>query len=131
MRLPDWQLRFSEFGKARVSMPFVWGSNDCCSFAAAGVAAITGRNPMAGVAPYNSEAAAGRLILRAGDLRALASQYLGEPVPPAFAAVGDVVLVMNEGREMLAICNGVNAMAPGAAGIVPLGMDAALAAWKI
>jgi hypothetical protein len=131
MRLPDWQLRFSEFGKARASMPFAWGPNDCCSFAAAGVVAITGRNPMAGVAHYNSEAAAGRLILRAGGLRALASQYLGEAVPPAFAAVGDVVLVMNAGREALGICNGVNVIGPGVLGIDVLGIDAALAAWKI
>lgn len=131
MRLPDWQTRFSEFGKARASMPFAWGVNDCCSFAAAGVEAVTGRNPMAGAAVYDTESAAARLILRAGGLRSLAIQFLGEPVPPAFAAVGDVVLVMNAGREMLGICNGVNVVAPGSLGMVALGMDAALAAWKI
>lgn len=130
-RLLDWQTRFAEFGRARARMPFVWGANDCCSFAAAAVQAITGRNPMAGVVAYASEAAAARLILRAGGLRALASQYLGRPVPPAFAAVGDVVLVMNEGREALGVCNGVNVLGPGPAGIDVLGIEAALAAWKI
>ncbi|MDO9357860.1 MAG: hypothetical protein Q7T70_02560 [Polaromonas sp.] len=130
-RLPDWQTRFAEFGSARARMPFSWGSNDCCSFAAAAVEAITGRNPMDDVVPYDTEAAAGRLILRAGDLRALASQYLGESVQPVFAAVGDVVLVVNAGREALGICNGVNVIGPGVAGIDVLGIDAALAAWKI
>ena len=130
-RLPDWQTRFAEFGRARARMSFAWGSNDCCSFAAAAVEAITGRNPMAGVTPYDSEAAAARLILRAGGLRDLASEYLGAPVPPAFAGVGDVVLVVNEGREALGICNGVNVVGPGPAGMDVLGIDAAIAAWKI
>jgi phosphoribosylformylglycinamidine (FGAM) synthase-like amidotransferase family enzyme len=47
------------------------------------------------------------------------------------AGVGDVVLVLNEGQEMLGVCNGVNVIAPGQTGIVALGMDAALTAWKI
>ena len=131
MRRPDWQQRLSDFGKARASMPFSWGANDCCSFAAGAVEAITGRNPMARAEPYASEIGAAKIIARAGGLKTLASQYLGRPVSPLMAAVGDVVLVTNEGREMLAICNGVNAMAPGERGMVALGMDAALATWKV
>jgi len=131
MRRIDWQERFAAFARERASMPFAWGANDCCTFAAAAVEALTGENPMEMVAPYESEAAAGRLILRAGGLRELAAQYLGAPVLPAFAAVGDLVLVENEGREMLGVCNGVNAIAPGRDGYVALRMSAALAAWKI
>ncbi|MDQ0082949.1 hypothetical protein J2W35_003308 [Variovorax boronicumulans] len=131
MRLKDWQQRFSDFGKARASMPFAWGSNDCCTFAAAAVEAISGVNPMADVERYSTEVGALRRIAEAGDLKALAAAHLGEPVSQLLAGVGDVVLVMNEGREMLGICNGVNVMAPGEFGMVALGMDAALAAWKI
>lgn len=131
MRLIDWPLRYSEFGKAHMSMPFAWGSNDCCTFAAAAVEALTGRNPMAGVDTYASEIGAAKLIARAGGLKALASQYLGESVTPLMAGVGDVVLVVNEGREMLAVCNGVNVMAPAESGMVALGISAATAAWKI
>jgi hypothetical protein len=131
MRLRDWQTRFSDFGKARASMPFVWGSNDCCSFAAAGVEAMTGSNPMADVAPYDSEMGALRRIAEAGGLEALAIQHLGDPVAPAFAGVGDVVLAVNEGREVLGICNGTSVIGPGAAGLLVLDMDTALAAWKI
>lgn len=131
MRLPDWQERFSDFGKARGSMPFAWGSNDCCTFAAACIAAITGTNPMADVRPYNTERAAARLISKGGGLLALATSFLGASVSPLRAGVGDVVLVTNEGREMLGICNGVNVVAPGEFGMVALGMQAAVAAWKI
>jgi hypothetical protein len=139
MRKTDWQARFSDFGKARTYMPFSWGSNDCCVFAAAAVEAITGTNPMASFEPYGTAPGALRKALRrllrrideAGGLKAFAAVHLGEPVSPRLAGVGDVVLVMNAGREMLGICNGANVMAPGPVGMVALGMDAAIAAWKI
>ena len=131
MRDSNWQLRLAEFGRARASMPFRWGSNDCCSFAAAAVEAITAIDLMASVEPYATELGALRRITEAGGLKALASQYLGEAVSPLMAGVGDVVLVMNEGREMLGICNGVNVMAPGADGMVALSMNTAVAAWRI
>jgi hypothetical protein len=131
MRLPDWQLRLAEFGQARASMPFRWGSNDCCSFAAAAVEAITGANPMADVAPYASEIGALQLISGAGGLRPLVSSFLGEEIAPRMAAVGDVVLVLNAEREMLGICNGTNVLAPGEKRMEAIHMDAAVAAWKI
>lgn len=120
-------------------MPFLWGTNDCCIFAAAAVSALTGSNPMAAFEPYGTTRGSMRKALRrtlrrlekAGGLKAIASVYLGEAVPPLMAGVGDVVLVMNAGREMLGVCNGVNVLAPGEKGIVALGMDAATAAWKI
>ncbi|SES76280.1 hypothetical protein [Variovorax sp. OV084] len=131
MRLPDWQLRLAEFGQARASMPFRWGSNDCCSFAAAAVEAITGENPMAAADRYDSEFGALRLIAAAGGLRALVSSFLGDEIRPAAAAVGDIVLVLNDGAELVGVCNGVNVMAPSAGGMVALSMDAAVAAWRI
>lgn len=131
MRLQDWQLRFSDFGKARASMPFSWGSNDCCSFAAAAVEALTGLDPMAEFQPYEGEFGAVRMVERGGGLEALTSSVLGASVSPLMAGVGDIVLILNEGREMLGVCNGVNVAAPGEFGMVSLGMDAALAAWKI
>lgn len=131
MRLPDWQERFSDFGKARGSMPFAWGANDCCAFAAAAVLAITGANPMAAFPRYTSERQALRLIEDGGGLRALTSTALGAAVSPLRAGVGDVVLVINDDREMLGVCNGVNVMAPGELGMAVLSMEAALAAWKV
>jgi len=139
MRLPDWQLRFSAFAQDRASAPFRWGHNDCCRFSAAAVEALTGVNPMASFEPYGTKSKESRQALRrtlrqldrAGGLQGIASHFLGAPVAPLLAGVGDVVLVMNAGREMLGVCNGVNVLAPGEAGIVSLGMDAAIAAWKI
>jgi len=130
MRLKDWQQRFAEFGKARASMPFSWGSNDCCTFAAAAVEALTGENPMANAPAYDSEFGALRLIAAAGGLRGLVSSFLGDEIPVRMAAVGDVVLVLNEGVELVGVCNGVNVVAPGPDGAVALPMTAAVAAWR-
>ena len=112
-------------------MPFVWGSNDCCTFAAAAVEALTGDDPMASVEHYDNPLAAARLVNDAGGLLALASSFLGEAESPRMAAVGDVVLLLNEGREVLGICNGTNTISPGRDGMAVLEMTAASAAWKI
>lgn len=131
MRRKDWQERFAAFAEARASKPFAWGSNDCCTFAAGAVEAITGVNPMASVSDYGNELAAARLIKEGDGLHSLATSLLGEPVSPLMAGVGDVVLLINEGREMLGVCNGTSALAPGADGTAVLPMNAASTAWKI
>jgi hypothetical protein len=130
MRLYDWQLRFAEFVATRASMPFAWGQNDCCLFAADAVLAMTGKDHASELRGYDSAIAAQRLIDECGGLREIVRAALGDSILPAFASVGDVVLVENEGREMLAICNGTTALAPGETGIAVLGMNTALAAWR-
>lgn len=131
MRLPDWQLRFAEFARVRFSMPFDWGSNDCCTFTADAVNAMTGEDLRAAFPAYVGEVGALRAIAAGGGLQQLASNLLGDPMSPKMAAVGDVVLVLNAGREMLGICNGTSALAPGKDGVVVVGMDSAIAAWRI
>lgn len=131
MRLPDWQLRLAAFYKERASMPFEWGRNDCCMFAADAVAAMTGWDFAAEVEGYTTALQAERVLKARGGLRAVASDALGDPIPPLMATVGDVVLMENEGRELLAICNGTNAIGPGAEGVAVLDMAAALAAWRV
>mgnify|MGYP003574995366 CR=1 FL=1 len=112
-------------------MPFAWGSNDCCTFAAAAVEALTGVNPLASLQPYDTPIEAARLIEEGGGLEQLTISFLGTPVPPVMAAVGDIVLVINADREMLGVCNGTNVLAPGKTAIAVLDMESALTAWKI
>lgn len=132
MRLIDWQLRFSDFIVGRCAQPFAWGQNDCCLFAADAVLAMTGSD-FAGEArgAYADIKGAMRMTEARGGLRAIATEALGESVPALMASVGDVVLLVNEGRELLGICNGTNAVGPGSDGLAVLGMEAALAAWKV
>lgn len=131
MRLPDWQLRLAEFGQARASMPFDWGSNDCCTFTADAVRAITGRDVRRAFPIYSGEVGALRAIAEGGGLQRLVTQILGEPVSSKMAAVGDVVLVLNAEREMLGICNGTSVIASGVEGMTLVSMETALAAWRI
>jgi len=112
-------------------MPFEWGVNDCCLFAADAVLAMTGEDLAKPLRGYTSALAAKRLVDEAGGLRELVSQFLGEAVSPLMAAVGDVVLLENEGRDLLGICNGTNVIGAGERGMAVLGMDLARAAWKV
>ena len=132
MRLQNWQTKFAEFAQARAGMPFVWGSNDCCLFSVDAVLAMTGQDFGEGWrGAYMTGVSAMRRVAKTGGLSAIATDALGASVAPLMAAVGDVVLCTNEGRELLGICNGTTVLAAGENGSVILSMDAALAAWKV
>lgn len=131
MRSPDWAPRLALLARERALMPFAWGRNDCCLFAADAVLAMTGVDHAKAFRGYENEFGALRLIQRAGGLRQIATAALGEPVDVTMAAVGDVVLMLNDGRELLAVCNGTAALSPGEKGLVAHPMADALACWKV
>jgi hypothetical protein len=134
-RLPDWQARFAAFIQARLALPFAWGTNDCATFAADGVLAITGVD----VAPpvlrlHRSAAEALHQLLAHKGLFAIATAALGEPIPALMARVGDVVLLTvadADGRQCLGLCNGTTAMGPTQRGAEHVAMSQALAAWQV
>lgn len=130
-RLPDWQVRLEAFAKERAAMPFAWGSNDCCLFAAAGVEAQTGVVLMPDARGYSTAREALRILEAHGGLRAFATLALGPEIPPKLAAVGDVVMVRMGEAEALGICNGGVVIGPGLQGMEVAGMNAALAAWRV
>lgn len=131
MRRADWQTRLSDFVKQRADMPFEWGRNDCCLFTVDAVIAVTGIDHAAPLRGYTTALGAARVVEQQGGIRQLAIDAWGEPVAPMMAAVGDPVLMLNEGRELLAVCNGTSALGPGTDGIAVMDMDNALEAWKI
>lgn len=131
-KLHDWQIRFEAFLCERMGTPFSWGQNDCATFAADCVMAITGIDPAPkGLRKHTTALQASRQLARHGGLSGIATTALGEPVPVSQAQVGDVVLVSMAGREALAICNGSTAFGPSAAGLVSVGMDTALMCWRV
>jgi hypothetical protein len=129
-RFLDWQLRLESFAAARRAVPFTWGVNDCALFAADAVEAMTGVRHLQELRHANVRQALATQRA-AGGLAAIASQALGASMPPAFAAVGDVVLLANGKRPALAICNGTSAIGPGPLGMVALPMAQAVAAWRV
>ena len=133
-RLPDWQLRLEAFLAQRRAQPFSWGVNDCCTFAADAVQAITGQDPAPpGLRVHRTAAQAARTLRRHGGVAAIARRALGQPGDPAQACVGDVALVPagKGGQACLAIVNGTVAFVPSAVGLISVSMADAQCAWRV
>ena len=131
-RLPDWQTRFALLCLERRNRAFSWGEHDCCLWASDAVRALTGLDFAAYQrGRYCSAASGARVLKTMGGVRGIATAALGDSVAPAFATVGDIVLMEQDGRELLAVCNGLEALCAGYSGLAPAGMEQALAAWKV
>ena len=92
MRLSDWEQRLSDYIASKQAEPFAWGENDCCTFSAGAVEALTGIDPMP---EYR-----GKYDTALGSARALGGRNLEEvldekfaQVPIGFAQRGDLVLM--------------------------------------
>lgn len=134
-RLQHWPGLLTAFLAEREPMPFAWHGNDCCTFAADAVLAITGHDFIAEErALYCDAASALRLLQERGGLEQLARAKLGEPMQyPLRAKRGDVGLVPAGpgGSLALAVCAGMTWRVPGPRGLQPLDFMLATAAWKV
>lgn len=129
-RFHDWQSRLQAALAARQHSPFEWGQHDCCLFVCDCIEAMTGRDPAADVRGYASDREAARLVRELGGMRAIGSARFGAEIAPALAQVGDVGLVVHDGRQSLALCGGAHWVAAGAVGLAVLPMRAAAVAWR-
>lgn len=130
-RLPDWQARLGALLEQRTPMPFAWGINDCCMFAADAVLACTGVDPGAAHRGNYSDASGGaRTLQNLGGVAGVGDALFGAPVAPLAARVGDIGLVRVSDRDALAVCNGATWLAPGEKGLVALPLAAATRAWR-
>lgn len=129
MRVTDWEARLYAFMDARRVMPFAWAQNDCATFAADAVEAITGER--LAIPQADTPEAYARLLRDQGSLRSMAEALLGDAIAPAYAQRGDVVLLVLDDRETLGVCVGADIAGPGANGLVLVPMAHAVAAWRI
>jgi hypothetical protein len=125
-RVETWPSVLSCFVAQRTHVPFAWGAQDCCLFAADGVAAITGTDLAADLRGYSTALGAARRARAAGAGPDdpfgvhLWPERAGLPeIPPALAGRGDIVLVSTDpdGARRglcLGLCLGLDAAAPGA-----------------
>lgn len=131
-RYRDWQSRLQACLAERCTRAFEWGVLDCVLFAADCVEACTGVDPAAAHrGTYSDAASAARVVLAHGGLAEIAASNLGTEVPPVLAQPGDIGLLLNDGRECLAVCTGATWHAPGAGGVVALPMAQAMRAWRL
>src|ERR1043165_4882498 len=96
--------------------PFVWGSWDCCQFAAGWVHELTGIDFRSQFPSYADEDEARAILAEVGGLIALTSSLLTE-IPVAHAKVGDLVLVNDVAGSALGICLGVQSAHVGMKGL--------------
>jgi hypothetical protein len=112
-------------------VPFEWGRNDCCTFVADAIEAMTGRDVMESVRGYSTALQAQRLAHERGGLQAAVSGLLGDPVSPALVTVGDVLLLRHEDMELLTLCNGRGRHRARAGGLATLAAPDVVAAWRV
>lgn len=129
--VPEWRRRFEALVLAARGRPFAWGSSDCCMFAADAVLACSGVDPAAAVrGTYSTQDGADVVLSQMGGLEAVGA-LAGPSVPPLCAQTGDVGLVSDGEKELLAICLGPYWATPGPTGLGALPLRSARLAWRV
>ncbi len=135
-RVADWPTQLAVYLASVKYKPFAWADNDCCTFAAGAVLAITGVDHLAPHrGKYATAKGAARMLAKASGLQGWVVQCLGEPLPrPVLAQRGDVVLYETQdvfGPAALGICVGAQLAAPGPDRMVLVPITLATAAWRV
>ncbi len=132
MKLPNAHVRLALFTKDRRKTPYAWGENDCVTFAADAVWAITGVDPIEDIrGSWDSEEGARAVLEGLGGLiEAVDARF--ERVDPKFAQRGDVCLIRDaKGEPSLGVCVGAFAAAPGELEMLLTPMSKAKIAWRV
>ena len=134
-----WYMALDAYVRERESMPFEWGSNDCCTFAADWVRIARGTDPMADL---RGMFGAGSKLARAhgactwlasnGGLLAAVTARMGHPIDGRLAQVGDVALVRHDGTRLsMGVCMGAHVAAPGLCGLLMVPILQGQLAWRV
>jgi hypothetical protein len=136
-RRPDWQERLTALVVARMTWPFVWGVNDCATFAAEAALQETGSQVLfVGVPAWGSARQAFRRLKEHGGLAAAVRESGLQEVLPGMARRGDLVLLRAPGRPgslrgAIGVCMGERIAAPGARGLVMASLAEGVTAWRV
>lgn len=138
-RLTDWPELLDVAIEAARHRPFAWGRQDCVTFAADCIWAVTGVDPLAGLGRWADRHQAWAVIRGAGcgqqSLQAAISRIMaahGWPtIDPGQAGRGDLCLVDGGKGRFAAICLGARLAAPGPKALAFVPTRRALAAWRI
>lgn len=125
-KIEGWEQRFRETFLSKYTLPFKYGSHDCCLSVCDCILAITEIDVAKEFRGYKSKKKALNYLRKYKDVKGMA-EYITEKfnmieIPPPFAGRGDVVLVQDEEEGF---CLGV---------IEPNGLKVATAAdpgWKL
>lgn len=132
MKLSNAHVRLALFTEGRRLTPYAWGTNDCVTFAADAVWAITGVDPIADIrGTWASEEEALSVLESKGGLVA-ACDALFERIDKNYAQHGDLCMVRDANRQpSLAVCIGAYAAAPGMEEMLMTSMAEVRLAWRV
>lgn len=131
MRLNNWPDKMWREVERWQSVPFEWGSNDCCLFVARVTDAMCGSCHAETLAThYHDEASAVQYIKASGGIGPAVSQYIGQPERKR-PTRGDVVLFDGPHGDTLGICVGAVIAAMGPEGVVMLPKCVTQLTWSI
>ena len=130
MRRDDWQTFLHDLVEAKMAEPFAWGSQDCVTFAAACIEAVTGSNPIAGIESWSTERQALRRIVEMGGIEA----WLDERYPRVQwheAQRGDVALMEQKAGLVVVVNIGPGWVGPSETGLTTSPPDAVQISWRV
>lgn len=137
-RHEDWPDRLAAFLAARRNMPFAWGTQDCVTFAADGVAHLRqdGVDIIADVrGAYGTEEEADAILAARGGMDVMLADMAAAAglasIIPTRAGRGDMVLARAGNLVLAGICNGSSIAVTGADGLQFLPRRAIIAAWAV
>lgn len=136
-RRPDWQQRLTALVVARMTWPFIWGVNDCTTFAADAVLQMTGSVLLpAGVPTWSNARQAFRTLRPMGGLAQAVNATGLEQVGPLLARRGDLVLLRAPARPgsmraALGVCLGERIAAPGLRSLTMASLTEGVTAWRV
>ncbi len=128
-------LQFESFIADKRDLPFVWGKQDCCLFAADWVLTMTEIDPALKLrGKYRTEIGAKRALKRAGfsSIEDIANDRFGESIAPLQLSRGDIVLVMNHINEpTLGIVWGPTVWVMTPSGVSHLAVNQVIKGWRV
>jgi hypothetical protein len=134
IRREDWPERLLAYVEAQRDKPFAWGENDCALFTADGILAMTDVDLAAEVrGRYTTAIGAFKILRTSGveDLTEWLTRALGEPILPALARRGDVVMSEGVTGPVLGLVLGQQAAAAGPAGVTLVPSARWQQAWRV
>lgn len=119
---------------AAANRPFVWGTDDCLTWAADIAEIITGRDPIVSIrGKYHSKATALRVMLANGwKSMGDGAATVFEEIPLSMVRTGDWVLVVNpDGTETMCVASGVLAAARSLTGMSKVSIKLGTRAFRV
>lgn len=118
-RCNNWPSALTAFILSKQHQPFVWGSNDCCLFAADWVKILLGYDTGEVYrGAYDSAFGAARLLEQHGGVEGIVDKHFPRHPASAYTRRGDLVAYLALTGLTLGVCEGRDAVFPGENGIM-------------